>query len=147
MNENECTTYLSICFDFDKQKNAEIIKEGRSFSLEEIGIFNKDEVEKYLANALEIESRFDRHHFIIGFNNKYNIDVNKMIRQTIKGLIGKEDKIKELKEKYNVSVVLEIVPYIDYDSDEPHQILSLDQDIIDFLSKSTIEMDLDYYVI
>ena len=70
-----------------------------------------------------------------------------MIRQTIKGLIGKEDKIKELKEKYNVSVVLEIVPYIDYDSDEPHQILSLDQDIIDFLSKSTIEMDLDYYVI
>ena len=146
--KHSCKTYLAVCFDIDIQKNAELLRERRDCHYclpEEIGIFNKREVEEYIVGELGITPEWNRHHFVIGYNENYNIDVNEMIRVTLKDLFGKEDKINELCKNFGVTVVLEIVPYIITESDVPSQILSLDRDIIEFLYQSGVEMDLDYY--
>lgn len=118
-----------------------------NFSPEDIGIFNKKEVEKFIMEELGVTPIWDKHHFIIGYNENYNVNVNKMLRVTLKDLFGKEEQLKKMQEMFSIQIYLEIVPYISSESSEPSQILSIEKDIIAFLYKSNIEMDLDYYLI
>ena len=80
----------------------------------------------------------------IGRNEIYDVDINKMVRITLKDLFGKEDVLVMLKEKYNLEYYLERVLGIYCDG--VHPILSLDADIIEFLYKSKTIDDLDYYI-
>ena len=73
-------------------------------------------------------------HVEIGRNELFNIDINVMVRESIKDLIGKEDILVKLKNKYNLEYYLERVLGIYVDG--IHPILSLDSDIIEFLYKS-----------
>lgn len=124
MNRHSCRTYFIIACD-------------------EI---NRAAVKEELA---EITDEFSEsaHGFIIGLNENYDVNVNEMLKITLKPLIGKEAKIKDLSENFGVKATLEIVPYIAKNSRAPHQILSLDKDIVAFLYKSGAEYDLDYYII
>ncbi len=146
MDKHTCETYLSIDFSGDKLENVELLKERRDCTPEELGILNKDEVESFIINELGVTPIWKRHHFIIGLNKKYHTNVNEMLRVTLKGLIGKEEKIKEMQQKYQVAVTLQIVPHLVKDSNDPLQILSLASDIIAFLYKANIAYDIDYYV-
>lgn len=147
MEKNSCKTYFSVNFEFDRQKNAASLKEGRECTPEELGIFNKKEVEKFMKDVFGVKPEWRRHHFVVGCNEKYKTDVNKMIRKTLEKLLGKEDKIKEMQKRFSVTTVLEIVPYIASDCKESPQNLSLDGDIVDFLYNSGTAHDMDYYVI
>ena len=80
----------------------------------------------------------------IGRNEVYDVDINKMVRISLKDLLGKEDILLMLKNKYNLEYYLERVPCIYPDS--IHPILSLDADILEFLYKSKTIDDLDYYI-
>ena len=82
----------------------------------------------------------------IGNYREYDVDVNKMVRKTLTNLLGKEDILIELKEKYNFTYYLERVIEIDSKSEEPKPIMSLDNDIVEFLFKSKTIDDLDYYI-
>lgn len=82
----------------------------------------------------------------IGRNEMFNIDINVMIRQSIKDLIGKEDVLLELKNKYNLTYFIVRVPLIISASDNPMQKLSLDDDIIEFMYKTKTSDDLDYHI-
>lgn len=144
--KHSCVTYFAFQFEIDRKKNAELLKLGRECQPEQIGIYNKDEVEQAIINALGVKPTFCRHQFEVGRNDNYSVYVSDMCRVTLKGLFGKERAILELKRKYNLSTTLEIVPYIFADSEEPNQCLSLDKDIVEFLYKTETEMDLDYYV-
>ena len=144
---HSCKTYFAVHFDFDMQKNAALIRERHDCKPEDIGIFNKCEVEEYIVDTFGVTPEWKRHHFVIGYNANYDVNVNQMIRVTLNNLFGKEDKIRELCEKFGVTTCLEIVPYIVEDSNEPTQILSLERDIINFLYNSGTEMDLDYYIL
>jgi hypothetical protein len=84
--------------------------------------------------------------YLMGENSDYNVDINVMIRKTIAPFVGREGEIKRLAEELNLDIWLEIVPYIYSSSDEPQPILSLDGDIVEFLFKSAIREDLDYYI-
>lgn len=144
--QHTCKTYFSVCFEFDVARNAELLKARRDCSPEEIGIFRKDEVEAFIKEAFGVVPRWDRHHFVIGYNDTYDIDVNQMLHVTLKDLFGKQDQIRELQQKFPVTTVLEIIPHIIADSEEPKQCLSPDRDILDFLSESGTALDLDYYI-
>ncbi len=144
--KHSCETYLSIDFSFDKVKNAELLKEKQDCMPEELGILNKDEVEKFIINELGVTPIWKRHHFVIGFNDKYLSDINGMLRVTLENLIGKEEIIKKIQQRFQVMVTLQIVPHIVKDSNDPLQELSLDGDIIAFLYKANIIYDIDYYV-
>ena len=78
--------------------------------------------------------------------NDFDIDINVMIRRSIKDLIGKEDVLLELKNKYNLTYYLERVAILMSGSDASIQKLSLDDDIIEFMYKTKTSDDLDYHI-
>lgn len=82
-----------------------------------------------------------------GLNEEYDVDINCMIRKTIKDIFGREDEFAALLREYNAKAYLVIVPYIVHASPLPAPILSLDNDIIAFLHRTGIGEDLDYYVL
>lgn len=145
--QHTCTTSFLFQFDFDCQKNIELLRHKRECSPEQIGILNKDEVEHAIIEVLGVKPIWNRHSFEMGRNDEYSVYVSDMIRVTLKDLFGKEKQIVELKEKYKLTTVLSIVPYIDSNSDLPKQCLSLDNDIIEFLHNTGTKMDLDYYIV
>ena len=67
-----------------------------------------------------------------------------MIRETLKDLIGEEDILLELKNKYNLEYYLERVPLLL--NDDNYIKLSLDMDIIEFMYKTKTIDDLDYHL-
>lgn len=147
MEKHSCKTYFSVGFEFDRVKNAALLKERRECSPEEIGIYNRAKVEKFIVDNFGVTPEWDRHRFIIGSNTTYCSDVNEMLAATLKDLFGKEDKIKEMQRAFSVTCTLEIVPYIASRSENPPQELSLNEGIIAFLYNSDTAMDLDYYVV
>lgn len=82
----------------------------------------------------------------IGVNTDYNVDVNAMLKITLKDLILKTDILLSLKNKYNLEYYLVIVPKIVAKSESPNPLLSVDEDIVEFLYLTKTKMDLDYYV-
>lgn len=146
-NEHSCKTYISVSLEFDSDKNVELLRRGvMDCEPEAIGIYNRDDVGRAL-EVLTSDLTWVRHSFMIGINTDYDVDVNNMIRVTLKDLIGKEELVKSIAENFDVEFYLHVVPYIVRDSDEPTQILSLDDDIIAFLHESGVSFDLDYYIL
>lgn len=146
-NDHSCKTYVSVGLKFDSDKNVELLRRGaRHCEPEDIGIYNRDDVGRAL-EVLTSDLTWRRHWFEIGVNGDYDVDVNNMIRITLKDLIGKEETIKSIADNFDVDFCLHVVPYIVRDSDEPSQILSLDDDIIAFLHESGVSFDLDYYIL
>ncbi|MGN0805740.1 MAG: hypothetical protein ACI4MC_01770, partial [Candidatus Coproplasma sp.] len=90
--------------------------------------------------------RRDVNGLVAGFNDSFDIDVNVMIRETLKGFFGREQFLLNLQNKYSAEIWLEVVPQIAADSEQPRQMLSIDEDIIEFLYKAKVRYDLDYYV-
>lgn len=146
-HKHSCTTYFAFQFEIDFEKNAELLRHFLECEPEQIGINNKKEVERAIIDTLGVKPTFNRHYFEIGRNEDYNVYVSDMCRITLKDLFGKEQAISDIKQKFNLSTTLEIVPYIAADSEEPNQCLSLDNDIIEFLYKTGTSIDLDYYII
>ena len=147
MEKHTCRTYFAIYFKFNEEKNLALLKERKECLPQDIDIFNKDQVERYIIDNFDVKPEWRRHHFVVGLNEEYDVDVNAMLRVTLKKLMGKESVIKGLCKLFDVSTSLVIVPRIASGSDMPNQMLSLDFDIISFLYESGTSMDLDYYVI
>lgn len=145
MKNHSCKTLLCFWSDFNGQKNAEFIKQGKRPTPEDLDIVNKDEIGRKLSEITD-QIVWNRHHFEVGSNEEYDVDVNNMIRKTLSAFTGKEDFLKEIQKEFGITVSLEIIPRIAYSSDKPRQILSLDDDIIAFLYKAGVSMDLDYYI-
>ena len=83
----------------------------------------------------------------IGFNDRYRVNVNEMIRKTLFELADKTALLDDLRRRYDLTYYLEIVPEIASGSDEPTPILSLDEDIVEFLARTGARHDLDYYIL
>ena len=75
---------------------------------------------------------------------EYDIDVSKQMRKTISALQEKIPQLNQIRQTYDVSFVLEIVPTI-Y-ANEPTPALFPSLDIIDFCHATRTEIDIDLYV-
>lgn len=132
---HECTTYLFLKLkgvsDYlvDADTHERMLSAGRAISaFTENYVLGK--------NGYEIE-----------VNRKYDVDINNMVRKTIKHFVGKEKEVKQMLQKLDAELSLEIIPYLCADSEYPNPILSMDKDIIAFLHQSGTELDIDYYII
>jgi hypothetical protein len=134
MKNHKCRTYFIITGDF----NAKDVL--NALEVDNYEVFNKGEEYKISKRKREFDE------IKIGFHDNYNVDINEMIRATLKGLINKTDVLKTLKKELSLDYALVLVPEIYSDSEEPKQILSLDRDIIEFLYLTETDIDLDYYV-
>ncbi len=122
-----CLTYFLVKFDINN--------------------FDYDDFASQLNLDLQLLKRFGTDETIeIGRNEVFDIDINVMIRKSIKDLIGKEDILLKLKNKYNLEYYIERVPWLVANTEKPRQILSLDNDIIAFMYKAQVSDDLDYYI-
>ena len=82
----------------------------------------------------------------LGRNECFDEDISVMIRETLGELIHKTDELSALRKKYSLKYTLERVPLILTRDGAPHQKLSLDDDIIEFMYKTKTRDDLDYFV-
>ena len=134
MKNHKCRTYFIVTGDF----NANDIL--NALDVENYEIFKKGEEYKISKRKREFDE------IKIGFNKNYNVDINEMIRETLKDIINKTELLSKLKKEYNLDYALVLVPEIYSDSEEPNPLLSLDRDIIEFLYLTETDIDLDYYV-
>lgn len=77
--------------------------------------------------------------------DEYDVDVANQMRKTIAGLLDKVDVLNQIRNEYQVVLVLEIVPTICAEETTP--CLSPSLDVIDFCHATRTEIDIDYYVI
>lgn len=122
-----CVIYKENSFDLEKFEEKLSIKNFK--------------VSEYASKLKEKNKRFK---IEIGYCNKFNVDVNVMVKETLKELFGKEDILSDLKKEYGLEYYLERVIHLERDKVQP--ILSLDSNIIEFLYKAKVVDDLDYYV-
>jgi len=123
--------------NLNKEERKRIIDESWSGSL----------IEKALK---EISDDFEEEgytRFSYGENTDYNSDINIMIRKTIKGLRGKEEKLKDIQKRYCAAINLEIKVTIVKNCNDSKPKLSLDKDIIKFLSKANVKPKFEIYLV
>ena len=134
MKNHKCRTYFRIIGDIEVN---ELLS---TLNVKANKIVNKGEINPRSKKVWEYND------VKIGFNDKYNVDINEMIRETLKNLIPQVETLAKLKKEYSLKYYLVLVPEIYSDSEEPNQYLSLDRDIIEFLYLTETDIDLDYYV-
>ena len=135
MKKHTCRTYFLVVGDFDPEAfcrelsitPSRIVHQGDSRGERRIPALH-DEVE-------------------IGYNDTYRVNVNEMIRKTLFALADKTALLADLRKRYELTYYLEIVPEIATASSEPTPILSLDEDIVEFLARTGARHDLDYYIL
>ncbi len=113
---------------------------------------DKDGAER-IQRASAALSAFTRDYTLTKFgyeiakNERYETDVNGMVRKTIAAFIGKEERLKEVLKAVGGELYLEIVPYIRANCAQPNPILSLEEDVVGFLYKTGTRLDIDYYIV
>ncbi len=134
MKKHNCRTYFRITGNFDTKEVLNIL------DIKADNVFNKGETIEKSKRIREFDE------ITIGFNNEYDVNINVMIRKTLKDLIPKIAILADLKKTLSLEYYLVLVPEIYSESEVPNQILSLENDIIEFLYLTKTEQDLDYYV-
>ena len=82
----------------------------------------------------------------IGANTNYDVNLNTMVKTTLKCIWDKRQALVQLATKYNLTYYLVRVPHVYSSCDQPKPILSLDADVVAFLHQTGTTDDLDYYV-
>ena len=134
MKNHRCRTYFRIIGNIEVEELLSIL------NVKADKIINKGEINP------RSKKEWEYNDIKIGFNDKYNVDINEMIRETLKNLIPQVETLAKLKKEHSLEYYLVLVPEIYSDSEEPNQYLSLERDIIEFLYLTGAEVDLDYYV-
>lgn len=134
MKNHKCRTYFRIIGDIEV---SELLS---TLNVKADKIINKGDVHPKSKKVWEYND------VKIGFNDIYSIDINEMIRETLKNLIPQTEMLSKLKKEYSLQYYLVLVPEIYSDSEEPKQYLSLERDVIEFLYLTETEIDMDYYV-
>ena len=119
-----------------------------------VGIFNPDDISAMLDLIPEKSwkigdlrpngTNYDFAYWEIGRCAEYDVEVEKQMRKTISVLQDKIFVLNQIRDKYDVSFVLEIVPEIYVNDTNPCLAPSLD--IIDFCYATRTEIDIDMCV-
>ena len=126
-NQNECYTSFSVSLPITLMENF----------IQELGIVD---FEKKTSRAL-----CDEVTLKIGKNKVYGVDVGSMVIKTLTPLFGKEELLKELKDKYNLHYYIEIVPSLYSNNITPA--FFFNSKIIEFCYKTQTEIDIDLYLL
>ena len=119
-----------------------------------VGDFNPDDISALLNLTPEKSwkigdlrrngTKFDFAHWEIGRYSEYDVEVENQMSKTIAVLQDKIPVLNQIREKYDVSFFLEIVPEIYANDTNPCLAPSLD--IIDFCHATRTEIEIDMYV-
>lgn len=124
--KNECYTSFSVSMPIQLMENF----------IQELGV---TEFEKRNSKTV-----CDEVTLKIGKNKNYDVDISGMIFKTLTPLFGKEEILKNLKEKYNLNYYIEIVPSLYTKNITPA--FFFNKNIIEFCYKTQTEIDIDLYL-
>ena len=82
----------------------------------------------------------------VGFNEDDSVNINDMYRKTLRRLLNKTELLSSLRERFDLEYFLIAIPELESESKKPLPILSLDDDIIEFLYLTKTHHDLDVYL-
>lgn len=152
--KHTCLTYFSIWFE--PSRRLELYKElvhNQLYSDDEIyTLFKEDDTLETCAVKAEVRKiikdveQFE-YWFRLGLNKEYNMDVNLMIKKTLKSLFGKEKELKKIQQELCVPMILNVYATIIKDSEEPKQNFQLSDDVLEFLNKTGIKLNLEKRII
>ena len=128
---NSCYTYFKIVGDFNPYDISALLNLTPEKSWK-IGDLRRN------------GTKFDFAHWEIGRCSENDLVVENQMRKTIAVLQDKIPVLNQIREKYDVSFFLEIVPEIYANDTNPCLAPSLD--IIDFCHATRTEIDIDMYV-
>lgn len=110
-----------------------------------VGDFPADEVVKMLnIEPYKADISGDCSNLDFALCDTYDVLVENQMRKTIAPFKDKVDILNKIKEKYDVSFFLEVVPKIYVD--ETHPVLAPPLDVMEFCVKTQTEIDIDMYV-
>lgn len=81
--------------------------------------------------------------FLLTSCDEYDSDLNVMLRKMLKDYFGKERQLKEISEKFCKAITLDVYSVSVKNSEEPKQNLLLDKDIVEFLDRSGVKLNID----
>ena len=129
--KNSCYTYFKIVGNFDPNDISTLLNLTPEKSWK-------------IGDLRHNSTKYDFSLWEIGRCEEYDIEVENQMRKTIAVLQDKIPLLNEIREKYDVSFVLEIVPTIYVNDTNPCLAPSLD--VIDFCHTTRTEIDIDIYV-
>ena len=131
MTENRCYTYFRITGDFDP----DVITE-------QLGLQpNKTwKIGDKRCNG----TTYDFSSWVFGYCDKYDVLVENQMHTTIDPLLDKMDLLNEIREKFDVTFTLEIVPTVYAENTSP--CLAPSMNVIDFCHSTKTQIDIDLYV-
>ena len=128
---NSCYTYFCIEGEFNPDKVSELLNLIPE-ATEKIGDLQRD------------GTKCERASWEIGRCMEYDVYIENQMRKTIAALQDKIPLLNDIREKNDVSFVLEIVPTIYAGDTNP--CLAPPLDVIDFCHATRTEIDIDMYV-
>ncbi len=128
---NSCYTYFTIVGDFNPDEITE------KLGLEPFAFWQKGDKRP---NGMPYT--FSRWSF--GKCSDYDVEVSNQMLKTITPIIDKIDLLNEIREKYEVSYYIEVVPEIYTEESTPA--LGVNLAVIDFCHATRTEIDIDLYV-
>ena len=129
--KNRCYTYFRIVGDFDP----DVITA-------KLGIVPNDRWKT--GDRRRNGSLYDFSCWTCGRCDEYDVYVENQMRKTISGLLDKIDVLNQIRNDYDVSFYLEVVPEIYVNDINPCLAPSLD--VIDFCHATRTEIDIDLYI-
>lgn len=131
MAQNSCHTYFKIVGDFNPDEITQMLglQPNKSWK---IGDTRR--------NGL----LYDFALWEFGRCDDYDVIIEKQMHKTIDPLLDKIDLLTKIREKYDVSFCLEIVPTIYADTQSP--CLAPSMKVIDFCHATRTEIDIDMYL-
>ena len=129
--KNRCYTYFRIVGDFDP----DVIST-------RLGIIPNDSWKP--GDLRKDRSLHTFSCWTCGRCDEYDVFVENQMRKTISGLLDKIDVLNQIRNEFDVSFYLEVVPEIYVDDINPCLAPSLD--VIDFCHATRTEIDIDLYI-
>ena len=129
--KNKCYTYFKIVGDFDPD-----------IATFRLGLSPTKRWK--IGDSRRNGTKFDFALWEYGRCADYDVFVENQMRKTISGLLDKKDILNQIRNEFNVSFCLEIVPTIYVGDTNP--CLAPPLDIIDFCHETRTAIDIDLYL-
>ena len=140
MKKTECYTYFSIKGEFDPDEITSIL------GIQPVKTFRSGEPRYFMKDGQKIDTG---HKYSCSCwdgcrCDEYDVIISNQMEKTIEPLIQKIDLLNKLRERFDATFTLEVVPSICCEHEKP--CISPSMKVIDFCSKVRADLDIDWYI-
>lgn len=142
----KCRTSLCVGFDVGDGADIYLQRLEQEMSDEELRKLEDERFDGMLIEETfsELSEDYERRgrYIEFGINERYDDDINVMLKRTLKDFFGKEEKLRELRYRFCVSLTLKVNTAVCKDAGGSGQNLTVDSEIEEFLKKSDATLEI-----